>query len=563
MNISIENWYVADFETTTDVVDNERTGRVWLWCLTNVADTTKTFSGTDIKSFYQKLMNLGNKSVRIFFHNLGFDGQFIIPYLEELGYDYTEEKKITGKKYNLIVANSQWYSITFPNRKGKLIRINDSLKLIPFKVSVIAEKFGLPYKESIEYDYSRPIGYKPTEDEVHYCYRDTEIVCLALRELANKGIDKLTTASSAISMFKKFCDGKWDDLFPALSKQDDDFIRRAYRGGFCYVEPEYVNKLVEDGMVLDVNSLYPSRMYYCPMPKGKPIYFRGKWEKGLYVQHISCRYKLKDGYIPCLMSKGFLCKKIDYKCESNGIEELYLTNIDLKLFIEHYDVDHITYIDGFAFQALMPDAEFNPFMDYIDYYIKMKIEATKNKNKVDRQVSKLMLNSLYGKFASRLEGEHSIPYIDDLGCLRFQSSGLEDMKAYYLPVAVFTTAYGRDLTIRTAQKIKEQGKFIYSDTDSIHILASADISGIEIDDTALGKWAIEERFDKGKYLRQKTYLHQTDGKYDVKCCGMPSSCYEQINFDTFHGGAVFAGKLQRKKIKGGCELVDTSFKIML
>lgn len=44
----------------------------------------------------------------------------------------------------------------------------------------------------------------------------------------------------------------------------------------------------------------------------------------------------------------------------------------------------------------------------------------------------------------------------------------------YIPVATFTTAYAREITIRTSQKIKEYSiekygidKYIYSDTDSI------------------------------------------------------------------------------------------------
>lgn len=36
-----------------------------------------------------------------------------------------------------------------------------------------------------------------------------------------------------------------------------------YRGGFTYCNPKYKEKIVGKGVVLDVNSLYPSILYGC------------------------------------------------------------------------------------------------------------------------------------------------------------------------------------------------------------------------------------------------------------------------------------------------------------
>ena len=72
------------------------------------------------------------------------------------------------------------------------------------------------------------------------------------------------------------------------------------------------------------------------------------------------------------------------------IETLTLTNIDLELFLEHYDHSEITYHGGFKFKRIT-----GLFKSYIDYWMEEKIKAGKEGNGAKRQIAKLMLNSLY------------------------------------------------------------------------------------------------------------------------------------------------------------------------
>lgn len=69
------------------------------------------------------------------------------------------------------------------------------------------------------------------------------------------------------------------------------------------------------------------------------------------------------------------------------IVALTLTNIDLKLFLEQYDVSDLTYESGWKFKAIQ-----GLFTKYIDKWIAEKNEGTITGNKGQRTRAKLMLN---------------------------------------------------------------------------------------------------------------------------------------------------------------------------
>ena len=105
----------------------------------------------------------------------------------------------------------------------------------------------------------------------------------------------------------------------------------------------------ENGIVLDVNSLYPSVLHDEKMPFGEPIYFDGKYENDflypLYIQTITCSFDLKQGKIPTIQLKNNMYyKPNEYIKSSDGdLETLTLTNIDLEIFFKHYNVRDLQY----------------------------------------------------------------------------------------------------------------------------------------------------------------------------------------------------------------------------
>ena len=418
------------------------------------------------------------------------------------------------------------------------------------------------------------MGHILTEDERDYIKNDVKIVAMALKTLFDQGLTSMTSAGNALRDYKSFySDSKFKELFPCLPRVIDKDLRDhgAYKGGFTYLNDIYAEKDVGEGEVLDVNSLYPSVLRNELMPVGAAVPFDGKYEDDpeypLYVQIFSCSFKVKENMIPTIQIKGSMWLDNEYlKSSDNEIVTLALSNIDLKLFLDHYDVYEMEYIRGYKFKGIH-----GLFTDYIDKWTEVKIKATKEGNKGMRTLAKIMLNSLYGRFAMSKEIQSKIPYYDpEDEMIKFYLSDIEEVDGLYLPIGIFVTSYARFKTISTSQAIKtysieKYGKdlYYYSDTDSIHTGLSIEelTKFCEIDDVKLGYWKHESHFTKARFVRQKCYLELIDGEVKITCAGMPPSCYSYVEWEKFKTGFTCPGKLVFKRVKGGVKLVETDFTI--
>ena len=145
---------------------------------------------------------------------------------------------------------------------------------------------------------------------------------------------------------------------------------------------------------------------------GEPIFFEGEYKQdkvyNLFIQMITCSFKLKKDKIPTIQIKNTIGFRGNEYLESseNEIVCLVLTNVDLKLFFEQYDVYDLDYVCGWKFKGMN-----GIFTKYIDKWIERKNKATIDGNKGQRTLAKLMLNSLYGKFATSLEVQSKIPFL--------------------------------------------------------------------------------------------------------------------------------------------------------
>lgn len=568
--------YTADFETTTIETSSKET---WVWSY-GVRELFKPGSfkwGKDIDSF----MSWCSRSTKhLFFHNLKFDGMFIISWLLENGFDHFDGKGSKERTFKTIITKeSIFYQIeVFWKVKGKKITktvFQDSYKKLPFTVERIAKAFKLEFqKGDIDYNKVRPKGYEPTKEEIDYLFRDVEIMAQALEIQLNEGLKKMTIGSDSINTFKSIITKPvFERLFPVVQKNINDEIRLSYKGGFTYVNPKYAGKDISIGQVYDVNSLYSSVMYDNPMPCGIPIKFEGKYKPfkryPLYIQEIECEFELKEGYIPTIQTKhDGRFKSTEYLKDSNGyIVSLSLTSVDLKLFFDHYDVIVHKWVGGYMFKQVD-----NIFKEYIDKFIEIK----KREKGAKRELAKLLLNNLYGKFASSTDATDKVPVLSKTtGVVNLiVNENAKEKDSVYTAVGAYITSYARELTIRAAQKLGE--RFIYADTDSLHILGLEPVD-IDIHPTNLGKWKFEGEFRKARFIRAKTYIEEiaqnekgdckiseaTHYKTKVTCAGMNDKIKKQVTFENFKTGSKFYGKLVPKIIKGGCVLVDDYFTIKL
>ena len=359
-------------------------------------------------------------------------------------------------------------------------------------------------------------------------------------------------------------------------------------------------KTVGKGIVLDVNSLYPSCM--CspyPLPYGQPRFFKGKYEEdpvySLYVQSFTCKFDIKPNKIPSVQIKNSLSFiPNEYVKSSNGEPiTLYLTKPDFELFMEQYDVKDLVYNGGWKFKQSI-----GMFDNYVNYWTEQKIQAGKEGNAPLRQIAKLMLNSLYGKFGMSGTARQKSPVLDHDGIVRFALLPEENRETIAVAVASFITSYGRNKTIRTSQAIRDftlkkygEDRYFYSDTDSIHAnLSEEDLEElkdiIDIDDYKIGFWAKEAEFQRAIYIRQKCYVEEINGKLEVTVAGLPKYLAPLITFENFKRGFSTEGlslqemldlaskngateeelkklhpKLTYKYVKGGVILADTDFTI--
>jgi hypothetical protein len=548
---------------------------VWVWGISSLSDPNGMDWGKSIGEF---IYYLYDQDSVCYFHNLKFDGHFIVDWLLKNDYRHRHDqsRKLNGGEFRTLISGmNKWYSVTVRWKNGGTTEFRDSLKKINMPVRSIAEAFKLPMsKGDIDYHSYRPVGYEPTEAELDYLARDVAIVATALKEVIDSGMSKLTVASDSLAEYKRLVGDKYfSRMFPVLPDWMDAEIRRAYRGGFTYADERFMKRKLGSGIVLDVNSLYPYIMYDRILPYGEPEWAEGKVEpterRPLTIFSVTFTAKLKPGHIPCIQIKGSsIFGGTEYLKEIPEPTTLMVTNVDWDLYQDHYDIEILAWGGGWRFRAAT-----GLFKSYIDKWMEVKANSVGGQ----REIAKLHLNSLYGKFASNPNVTGKIPILED-DRVRFVVGPDETKPPVYTAVGVFVTSWARDLTIRAAQE--NYDVFAYADTDSLHLLCDEVPTSINVHPSELGAWKFEYAFTEAWYVRAKAYLEKKAGvenpckpecsedhkhtrQYHVAWAGLPQREQEKLTFDHLTDGNVIHGKLQPRSVIGGVVLEDVPYTLKM
>lgn len=555
-NSSLGNNFSADFETTTDIADC----RVWCWGFVPVREDVtqdEMVCGTDIESFLQTVATMNN--CVMYFHNLAFDGYFILDWLLSNGFQWATDHLRSGEFSTLISRNKKFYSMKVMWKNGNITEFRDSFKKITMSVDQMAKAFDLPLsKLHIDYDEFRPVGYQPSAHEWDYLANDILIVARSMAVQLRQGMTKLTTGADSLAEYKKLFGGNklFERVFPVLALDVDKDIRGAYRGGWTFRDERFSQTIVGPGSVYDVNSLYPSVMYYKPLPYGIPKWFTGEPTTDemypLFIVSITFTAKLKPDHLPTIQVKSHpVFIETEYVSEIPEPETMVVTNVDLELWSKHYDLDILSWNGGWKFKS-----KIGFFRDYIDKWSKIKNESEGGM----RLIAKLHLNSLYGKFATNPDVTGKQPYMEN-GVVKLRNNEEETRNPVYTAMGVFITAYGRQITITAAQD--NYDVFAYADTDSVHLLTTDTPNNMVIGDV-LGAWKHEHDFDYAIFWRAKVYMERVmggkrDGQYETHVAGMPVSVQKHLRFSDFESNKVFDGKLLPKHVPGGIVLVNGTY----
>lgn len=563
----------------------KRTGRVrvWSWAIAPL-DETRVFTGTTIESYIEKAAELGGVH---WFHNLRFDGAF----LDSVLYDeppigmglasgsWMSRQTPRGAAAALISDQGAHYSRSVHLADGRRFEVRDSLKKFPnTSVAMLATMYGAEVgKGTIDYTAERPQGYQPTAAEWSYIETDVSIVRTALRVAEGIGNIGLTIGGDAMNEYRTTMSGKFRTVFPLLDRDLDDWIRRAYRGGWTYVNPKYQGLMLDrEGSDWDVNSMYPAVMAQCSYPIGEPTPLApGQLTLKDHPHTIVGALldaQIKPGRLPMIQVKGdSRYDPVVYQTEVHAIE-WFGTEVDWKLLRDQYEVEIHEYIGGFAFRG-----ERGLFDRYIDKW--MEVKATSSGGM--RTQAKFQLNNLWGRFAINPLRAGRLPGIDEAGVIRYALTPQQYDEPAYTPVGVWTTSYARDRVIRAAQSFGD--RFLAADTDSCHVLeefrpgldemVAVELDGVELQravpigfdvhSSRLGAWKLEAVFDQATYLRAKAYAERMVGTGEVEAhvAGLPRTLLQGARVEDIVIGTKYSGKLVPKRVPGGVILVSTDFEI--
>ena len=416
---------------------------------------------------------------------------------------------------------------------GRTYDFRDSVYLMPGSLKDLCKAFNVSQTKK-EFDIIEWIENNcPITDEVKtYLKYD----CLSLYELLEKFYRefdvndvKLTIASTAFNILLKD-EAKRKALENYISKEDEIEIRKAYKGGRCEV---YIRE-GENLFKYDVNSMYPHMMRSFLYPAGNMHKFTDKEEIDIYINKfewlgvVKANIKIPYQHIPYLVYKEPNKKRL---IAPVGSWTDYITTFEYKEALKRgYEIDIL--------KAYLYSKKENHFKDYVDHYYNIK----KTSKGAKKQIAKLMLNSVYGKFGQKRVND-KIYTFDEIKTKKLNLCDFFPMdtnmfvkeEAFYHDrrvnpvIALFVTAYARHILYLGIENIlKKGGNVYYADTDAI--ITDIKLDNELVSDTELGKWSLEEE-NIGEYIAIEPKLYICDGK--VKAKGIPKEKREKLNHEDF------------------------------
>jgi len=520
--------YGGDLETD----HNEEKAWVVQWA---ISDGEKEVVGRTLEELEKHLkVMLEEAPSIIYFHNLRYD----LAFLKYALYNIIQE--IPELTLVPIIRERSPISINLQADKDSGLfdmSFRDSSKKIPGKLASLAKSIGMKKLEGFNFEpgWSRDIDFNNPQNW-DYVKNDARIVAVAMKKLHDEGNTKSTFSGDAWRNARMVINGskykadndKWNGIFPKLSYEVDRALREGYFGGLniSNYHGENIGKFTH----ADVNSMYPSVMYYDMLPIGEPIYSNIEPKGELFVMKAKFRLSLKKGKIPWFAFKH----TGDYLFEglmpntpvvkTDLYHELTLTSVDIQTLERWYDVEiDTTNAEYWGFKASV-----GIFRPYIDKYLALKrceSEAGR-KGLLMYNWAKFMLNSLYGRFGLNPNSEDNELVLDENGDLAWKPVPTITDPDGYLPYAMFITAHARRRLLEYVEKCGSEN-VIHCDTDSV-IHFGGRVNGVEYGND-LGQWGIESEPIKIWEGGFKRYIEQLKTEIDstrslkITCAGVPNN----------------------------------------
>ena len=524
--------YGLDTETDND----GNTAWIVQWAL--VDPRGHGWAGTHLSDLGDRFLQFFRVKAKtyIYCHNIDYDFHFFKSEIVRICEDHALKCEIIAR-YGKVISCTLTPKEDSEFDMGQII-FRDSLKKIPgSSVRSLGKLINLPKLEGVSEDFhpgwSKDVDFSDPA-QWDYVKRDAQIVAVAMDRMHRQHLTKSTAAGDAWMLMKRFIgtddlgrrfkkDLRWYKYFPKLSTDLDLRLRKGYTGG--------LNISMHRGHIkgpithADVHSMYPTVMSYDPLPYGIPtMQFECPRDGALYIVETRIKFRLKEGGFPWFSFKQAYDNMIEGVPHGSQIKETYqwhemtLTNVDLDILMDWYDVD---FDPDYPHTYFVFKQKVGIFAGYIEEYMRKKEQAVKGS--LEYTTSKLAMNSGYGRMALARETEETVlEWDEDAGDFMLHSvPTMNDDTENYLPYAMFVTSFARARLLEYCRAVLDAGEqVIHCDTDSV-IHTGGLIPGVDYGDH-LGQWGIESQpveMYEGGFKRYFEILE--DGKYAMACAGVP------------------------------------------
>lgn len=476
-----------DIETTNDESIQQAYMYIWQFQIED-----QTVVGRSWLEFKEFLFNIrqqlkDNEYLMIYVHNLSFEFSFLKGIYS---FDAAEVFPIEPRK----ILKCQMHD-HFEFRCSYLLT-NMSLDAFTSKMNVTRKLSG------DEFNYSK-IRYPWTElsdRELEYCITDVISLVEALKVYFSIENDNFYTipytstgfvrrdVKRAMRRFNKY------ELYDMQADYEIfKILREAFRGGNTHANRYYAAEIIENVSSFDRVSSYPDVQI-------NQLFPMGNWIKKNYVSadracEIIYRHKraalmrcgfrnirLKDPLWGCPYIPKHKCYVLDRHDNDNGrildadYLEISLTDIDLKIILQEYDFDYITFYDFYHCRyGRLP----KPLREEVQKYFQLKTELKNVEGQeLYYHMAKAKLNSIYG-MSVQSPVKQSIDYVNDQFIERHDDEKelLEkhNKKAFLVYAwGIWTTAHAR---MELEKAIRLVGNnFVYCDTDSVKFIDDGSVS---------------------------------------------------------------------------------------
>jgi hypothetical protein len=446
----------------------------------------------------------------IFAHNLGFDLTQVKGFSALLtdGWECTS-RIIAPKILNLTYR-----------KDNASIRLVDTYNYYPMSLKALGNMVGLE-----KYDFPDEADQPELWD--NYCKRDVEIMVAAMQLWWERVVDwglgnfAVTLASQCFNAYRhRFMPRP---IFIDSNERATDVGRRSYLGG--RTEAFHIGVVPEKVYCLDINSMYPYIM------KNKAVPYRlATTRTKLELHQLSQLLEQYAVVADVQLEVNEPCIPIKHDNRTTwpiGTFQAALTTPELIYALERGMITKVDYAAVYHQDVI--------FSDYVDFFYGQRLEARKRKDKATEGITKLFLNSLYGKFGQTGQRWNMVGPAEDMSVAHFQVydadsqvltkyrqfSGvveefekLPESSESFPAIASHITAYAR-MYLYYLMRIAGLENIYYLDTDSLMV----NEEGLEnlrphMDDSELGMLKVEWESESMIINGLKDYV--VDGTAKIK-----------------------------------------------